>query len=162
VSPPAHAAGEVEHALDAFKGQQCLVVERHRISRRAQLAAPTNEQRQAELCLDLAELAGSPVNQGPAMRYRSLLILFAAMALTRGVNAGAFPDKPLRLIVPFSAGAAADAVARPLAAKLMECRGQQVLVENRGGGRLHAAARRDVDDGDGALDGGQAAPRRAA
>lgn len=67
------------------------------------------------------------------MRCRSLLVLFAAMALMRGLHAGAFPDKPVKLIVPFSAGAAADSVARPLAAKLTEYWGQQVLVENRGG-----------------------------
>jgi len=67
------------------------------------------------------------------MRRRSLLLLFAAMVCMRSAAAGAFPDKPVRLIVPFSAGAAADSVARPLAAKLTEYWGQQVLVENRGG-----------------------------
>lgn len=71
---------------------------------------------------------------------RSLLVFLAAMALVRGVNAGAYPDKPVRLIVPFSAGAAADSVARPLAAKLSQYWGQQVLVENRGGLTVGAQA----------------------
>lgn len=64
---------------------------------------------------------------------RSLLVFLATMVLVRSVHAGAYPDKPVRLIVPFSAGAAADSVARPLAAKLSQYWGQQVLVENRGG-----------------------------
>lgn len=71
---------------------------------------------------------------------RSLLVFLAAMALVRSVNAGAYPDKPVRLIVPFSAGAAADSVARPLAAKLSQYWGQQVLVENRGGLTVGAQA----------------------
>lgn len=71
---------------------------------------------------------------------RSLLVFLATMALVRSVNAGAYPDKPVRLIVPFSAGAAADSVARPLAAKLSQYWGQQVLVENRGGLTVGAQA----------------------
>lgn len=38
----------------------------------------------------------------------SLLLLLVAVALVRSANAGAYPDKPVRFIVPFSAGAAAD------------------------------------------------------
>lgn len=60
--------------------------------------------------------------------------LFAALLLLLLGNAqAAYPDKPVRIIVPFSAGAAADAVARPLAARLSAVWGHQVLVENRPG-----------------------------
>jgi tripartite-type tricarboxylate transporter receptor subunit TctC len=47
--------------------------------------------------------------------------------------AQSWPAKPVRLIVPFPAGAAPDVVARLTAAKLTDLWGQQVLVENRPG-----------------------------
>lgn len=67
------------------------------------------------------------------MQRRFLLVQLAATALAAGAHAAGFPDRPVRIIVPFSAGAAADSVARPLAAWLTEQWGQQVLIENRGG-----------------------------
>ncbi len=47
------------------------------------------------------------------------------------VNAQTYPEKPLRLVVPFAAGAAADMVGRLIAQKLSEAWGFQVLVDNR-------------------------------
>lgn len=44
-----------------------------------------------------------------------------------------FPSKPIRLIVPFTAGGGNDTIARLVAQKLGERWGQQVVVENRGG-----------------------------
>lgn len=45
----------------------------------------------------------------------------------------AFPDKPVRIIVPFSAGTGADIVARQLATQLGSQWNQQVIVDNRPG-----------------------------
>ena len=45
----------------------------------------------------------------------------------------AFPDRPLRIIVAFTSGTAADIVARQLAVKLTDALGKQVVVENRDG-----------------------------
>lgn len=52
-----------------------------------------------------------------------------------------YPTKPIRLIVPFSAGSGVDINARLVALKLNESWGQSVVIENRtgGGGRLGAA-----------------------
>jgi len=47
--------------------------------------------------------------------------------------AGAWPAKPVRLIVGFSAGSNSDSLARPLAQRLSEVAGQPVLVDNRPG-----------------------------
>ena len=45
-----------------------------------------------------------------------------------------FPTKPIRLIVPFTAGSATDLLARRIALKMSDNWGQQVVVDNRGGG----------------------------
>ena len=47
--------------------------------------------------------------------------------------AQAFPSKPVRLIVPYAAGGAADTVARILAPRLTESLGQPLIIENRTG-----------------------------
>ncbi len=45
-----------------------------------------------------------------------------------------WPDRPIRLIVPFSAGSSSDTIARIIAVRMGERLGQQVVVENRVGG----------------------------
>ncbi len=47
--------------------------------------------------------------------------------------AQAYPGKPLRMVVPFIAGSAPDAIARSLSERLAAALGQPVVVENRGG-----------------------------
>ena len=44
-----------------------------------------------------------------------------------------WPNKPVKVIVPFPPGGGTDTVARPLAAKLSQITGQQFVIENRGG-----------------------------
>src|SRR3954470_5203745 len=44
-----------------------------------------------------------------------------------------WPDKPVKVIVPFAAGGGTDVVARPWCDKLGQIFGQQFVVENRGG-----------------------------
>lgn len=61
--------------------------------------------------------------------------LFAMLALTSVTAlAQTFPDKPVRVIVPFAPGGSVDAVMRFLGPMFQEATGQQLLVENRPGG----------------------------
>jgi tripartite-type tricarboxylate transporter receptor subunit TctC len=46
----------------------------------------------------------------------------------------AYPARPIRLIVPYPPGAGTDTIARTVGQKLGESLGQQIVVENRGGG----------------------------
>jgi tripartite-type tricarboxylate transporter receptor subunit TctC len=63
--------------------------------------------------------------------FRSFL--GAGLLALSGLAAAAFPDKPVRLVVPFPAGGAADVMARGMAQRLGAELGQQVIIDNRGG-----------------------------
>lgn len=58
---------------------------------------------------------------------------FMAAALSLPLAAQTFPYKPIRMIIPFSAGGAADVPGRIVTQKLSEAVKQQVLVDNRPG-----------------------------
>lgn len=61
-----------------------------------------------------------------------LLAISATAAFAQSPSAPAgFPNKPIRIIVPFSAGSASDFLARQLATKMADNWGQQVIVDNR-------------------------------
>ncbi len=74
---------------------------------------------------------------------RRTLLLTPALALP----ALAFPTRPIRLVVPFAAGGAADSAARTITPRMAERLGQPIVVENRtgaggsiGGGEVARAA----------------------
>ena len=69
------------------------------------------------------------------MRVAFLLAFVAVAACIGGSSARAeWPDRPIKMIVPFSAGSSSDTIARIVAAKMGERLGQQIVVENRVGG----------------------------
>lgn len=68
------------------------------------------------------------------MTRRLLLVIAAALAYPlAGGAAQSYPDRPIRLIVGFPPGGAADILGRIAAQRLGDALGQQVVVDNRGG-----------------------------
>ena len=68
-----------------------------------------------------------------AMLVNLALLPLAVGQATAAAGAQSYPVKPLRLIVPFPAGASSDIVGRMLGDKLSEQMGEQVLADNRPG-----------------------------
>ena len=69
------------------------------------------------------------------MKLKSLLPLVSAVVLAAPLaQAQTYPNKPVRLVVPFAPGGTTDIVARVVAEKVGVAFGQQMVVENKAGG----------------------------
>jgi tripartite-type tricarboxylate transporter receptor subunit TctC len=81
--------------------------------------------------------------------FRMITVAAFFVALAAPVNAQNFPDRPVRILVPYAPGGITDIAARLVGAKLGEYWGRQVVVENRPGGNgliaMTAAVRADPD-----------------
>ena len=66
------------------------------------------------------------------MKKLSMAILLALTAFAAGAQTK-YPNKPIRMIVPFPPGSASDFLARTVGQKLNEQYGQQVVIDNRPG-----------------------------
>jgi tripartite-type tricarboxylate transporter receptor subunit TctC len=78
------------------------------------------------------------------------LVVAAALALTSVSAMADYPERPLRVIVPFAAGGATDVIARTVAQAMSVRLGQSIVVENKAGANGNiggAAAARSEPDG---------------
>src|SRR5262249_48352044 len=77
--------------------------------------------------------------RGSLMRRREFLKLTGAAAISgvsiskASAQAETWPNKPVKLILPYAPGGATDLIGRPWAEKLSQVFGQQFVIENRGG-----------------------------
>jgi len=67
------------------------------------------------------------------MKQLCRVLAFAALLGALPIHASTFPDRPLRIVVPFAAGGNVDIVTRIVAGGLSEALGQSVVVENKAG-----------------------------
>jgi len=77
------------------------------------------------------------------------LAIFAAPGIASAQSASGYPQKPIRMIIPFGPGGASDFVGRILQPQLGERLGQPIVIENRAGAAgnigMEAAARAAPD-----------------
>ncbi|WP_395058444.1 Bug family tripartite tricarboxylate transporter substrate binding protein [Polaromonas sp.] len=78
----------------------------------------------------------SPVSRFPLTRLlaRCAVATTLALAAVGAMAQPAWPNKPVRIIVPYGAGSSPDVIARIVAEKLAPRLGQPVIIENRAGG----------------------------
>lgn len=65
--------------------------------------------------------------------FKSFVLIFCAATSTWAVGQLAYPNKPIKIVVPFGAGGVADLTARTVAQKLGDNMGQSIVIENKPG-----------------------------
>ncbi len=61
------------------------------------------------------------------------LMLGVFLSINAHAQSAAYPNKPIKMIIPFAPGGASDFIGRILSVKMSEVLGQQVIVDNRTG-----------------------------
>jgi len=72
-------------------------------------------------------------NQTSKISRRTLLSWFSASIVTPLMAQTKWPNKVLRIVIPFVPGGPPDAIARLILPKLSENLGQSIVIDNRGG-----------------------------
>ncbi len=65
--------------------------------------------------------------------FKSFVLIFCTATCTWAVGQQAYPNKPIKIVVPFGAGGVADLTARTVAQKLGDNMGQSIVIENKPG-----------------------------
>ncbi len=68
-----------------------------------------------------------------ALASLTSLTVLAALSPLAASAQGTYPNKPIRVIVPFAAGSTTDIIARAIADKMGQSMGQTLVIDNRGG-----------------------------
>ena len=67
------------------------------------------------------------------MKHLAGRALALALALLPGAALAEYPERPIRMVVPYAAGGGADSAARIVGQQLSNALGQQVVIDNRAG-----------------------------
>lgn len=67
------------------------------------------------------------------MVHLTRTLALVSLVICGYAHAQGYPNKPIRVVVPYSAGGSGDVVARTIGVKLTEAWGQQIIVDNRPG-----------------------------
>ena len=62
---------------------------------------------------------------------RQLALTATALLVSSAALAQAYPDKPIKAVVPFAAGSATDQIGRAFAQKMQEALGQPIIIDNK-------------------------------
>src|SRR5207302_2168677 len=79
----------------------------------------------------------------PERPRRSLFrpaLIAVIMLVSTTASAQNYPTRPIRMLIPFTAGSAADIIARAMEPQLRERLGQAIVIDNRGGAGGNIAA----------------------
>jgi tripartite-type tricarboxylate transporter receptor subunit TctC len=74
------------------------------------------------------------------MKLRYYFVSLLCIAASSGSHAAEYPTRSVRMLIPFTAGSAADIIARAMEPQLREKLGQAVVIDNRGGAGGNIAA----------------------
>jgi tripartite-type tricarboxylate transporter receptor subunit TctC len=69
----------------------------------------------------------------PLLHAAAVAALILAVQSMPPALAQTYPDRPVRIVIPFAAGGPNDLIGRPLAEKMSEALGQPFVIENKGG-----------------------------
>src|SRR5689334_20817531 len=72
-------------------------------------------------------------------------VLAALVAFAASASAQNYPTRPVTMVIPFAAGGPTDVLGRVVGARMGEILGQQVVIENVGGGGGQTGSRRVAD-----------------
>jgi tripartite-type tricarboxylate transporter receptor subunit TctC len=83
-----------------------------------------------------------PLSRRESLRRAALFLAFAGAPATASAQPGAYPAKPVKLVIPYPPGGGTDITGRAMAQKLSEFLGQSVIIENKPGatGMIGAAS----------------------
>ena len=83
-----------------------------------------------------------PLSRRESLRRAALFVAFAGAPATASAQPGAYPAKPVKLVIPYPPGGGTDITGRAMAQKLSEFLGQSVVIENKPGatGMIGAAS----------------------
>ena len=87
-------------------------------------------------------VSSSPLSRRESLRRAALFLAFAGAPATASAQPGAYPAKPVKLVIPYPPGGGTDITGRAMAQKLSEFLGQSVVIENKPGatGMIGAAS----------------------